>query len=117
MPPYSPIPDATAIPVVDEVTAPVGPGSGLPSAIALSDMIATGSDMHAVPSASVLVAASVPFVAASTAATVLVDPLSEFERGRLAGLAAATASVLPVSSQPSLFLTLIGIISHHLLKC
>ncbi len=102
VPPNSPSSDAIAIPGIDEDPAPVGPGSGLPSVIAVSDIIATASDMHAVPSASVLVAAPVPLVAASTAATVLVTPLSEFERGRLAGLAAATASVLPISSQPSL---------------
>ena len=98
LPPNSPNPNATAIPIVAEAPVPVGPGSGLPSAIALSDMIATASDIHAVPSASVLVAAPVPLVAA----TVLVGPLSEFERGRLAGLSAATASVLPGSSRPSL---------------
>jgi hypothetical protein len=46
-----------------------------------------------------LVAAPVALVAATTAAPVLVEPMSEFERGRLAGLA---ASVHPVSPQPSL---------------
>ncbi len=103
--PNAPIPDANAIPGIDEDPAPVDPSSGLPPVIAVSETIATASDMHAVPSASLpvtlLVAAPVSLVAASPAATNLVEPMSEFERGRLAGLAAATATVLPVSSQPS----------------
>ena len=101
--PNAPIPDANAIPGIDQDPAPVASGSGLSPVIAVSE-ITTASDMHALPSASfavtALVAAPVSLVAASPAATNLVHSMSEFERGRLAGLAAATAAVSPVSSQP-----------------
>jgi hypothetical protein len=90
MPPNSPSSDGPAIPIIDEAPVPVGQSPGPSVAIALPD-IATASDMLAAPSASVLVAAPVTLVAA----TVLDATLSEFERGRLAGLAAATASVIP----------------------
>ena len=59
--PNSPIPDANAIPGIDQDPAPVDPGSGLAPEIAVSE-IAAASDMHALPSASlpvtVLVAAT-----------------------------------------------------------
>ncbi len=97
MPPNSPSSDVPAIPIIDEAPVPVGQSPGPSVAIALPD-IATASDMLAAPSASVLVAAPVTLVAA----TVLDATLSEFERGRLAGLAAATASVIPGPSQLSL---------------
>ena len=58
--PNAPIPDANAIPGIDQDPAPVVPGFGLAPEIAVSE-IATASDMHAIPSASlpvtVLVAA------------------------------------------------------------
>ena len=82
VPPNSPSSDPVAIPGIDEDPAPVGPGSGLPCVIAVSDILATASDMHAVPSASLsvapLVAAPIP-LPATTAATVLAEPISEFE--------------------------------------
>ncbi len=97
MPPNSPSSDVPAIPIIDEAPVPAVQSPGPSVAIALPD-IATASDMLAAPSASVLVAAPVTLVAA----TVLDATLSEFERGRLAGLAAATASVIPGPSQLSL---------------
>jgi hypothetical protein len=104
--PNSPIPNVIAIPGIDEDPAPASSGSGLPSVIAVTEILATASDMPDVIPASIsvapLVAAPVTLVAATTAAYVLVEPLSEFERGRLAGIAAATAAVRPVSPQPSL---------------
>jgi hypothetical protein len=100
--PNPPIFDVTAIPGIDEDPAPASSGSGLPSVIAVTGTHATASDMPAALPASIsfapLVAAPVVLVAATTAASVLVEPMSEFERGRLAGLAAA---VRPVSPQPS----------------
>ena len=104
--PNAPISDDNAIPGIDQDPAPIASGSGLAPDIAMSD-IAPASDMHASISlpVAVLVAAPVPLAAATN----LVEPASEFERGRLAGLAAATAAIPVVSSQPPMVARVIGL--------
>ena len=94
--PNAPISDEDAIPSIDQDPAPTASASGLALDIATSD-IAPASDMlasTALPVA-VLVAAPVPLAAATT----VEGSVAEYERGRLAGLAAATTAIPIVSSQ------------------
>ncbi len=94
--PNAPISDDNAIPGIDQDPAPIASGSGLAPDIAMSD-IAPASDMLAstILPVAVLVAAPVTLAAA----TILEEPVSDFERGRLAGLASATAAIPVVLSQ------------------
>ena len=94
--PNAPISDDNAIPGIDQDPAPTASGSGLAPDIATSD-IALASDMLAstVLPVAVLVAAPVTLAAATT----LEGSVSEYERGRLAGLAAATTAIPVVLSQ------------------
>ncbi len=94
--PNAPISDEEAIPSIDQDPALTASGSGLAPDIAMSD-IAPASDMLAstVLPVAVLVAAPVKLAAA----TISEEPVSDFERGRLAGLAAATTAIPVVLSQ------------------
>ena len=104
--PNAPISDDNAIPGIDQDPAPIASGSGLAPDIAMSD-IAPASDMHASISLPVAVLVAAPVTLAG--ATNLVEPASEFERGRLAGLAAATAAIPVMSSQPPMVARVVGL--------
>jgi hypothetical protein len=94
--PNVPTADDNAIAGIDQDPASTASGSGPAPDIAMPD-IAFASDMLApsVLPAAVIVAAPVTLDAATT----VEEPLSEFERGRLAGLAFATAAIPVVLSQ------------------
>jgi hypothetical protein len=94
--PNVPTADDNAIAGIDQDPASTASGSGPAPDIAMPD-IALASDMLApsVLPAAVIVAAPVTLAAATT----LEEPISEFERGRLAGLASATAAIPVVLSQ------------------
>ena len=104
--PNAPTSDDNAIPGIDQDPASTASGSGLAPDIAMSD-IAPASDMLAstVLPVAVLVAAPVTLAAATNSD----EPVSEFERGRLAGLAAATAAIPVVLSQSLMVARVVGL--------
>jgi hypothetical protein len=86
--------DITASLPIDDDPAPAHSGSGLPSEIAVLGTLSPYSDVPAVLPASItfavpLVPAPVELVAAIVIPPALVDSISEFERGHLAGIASA----------------------------